>query len=98
VEIANNNGRTPLYYAASNIHMEAVRELLKHGAKVESGDKNGRSPLYIAASNVDVEVVRELLKQGANVEDADEFFSNSWLQGTFRLLRGCCPRAVNIWR
>jgi ankyrin repeat protein len=52
--------------------VEVVRELLKHGAKVESADKNGRNPLYIAALKGHVEVVRQMLKQGAKLESAEK--------------------------
>ena len=56
---------------ASNGHVEVVRELLKHGPKVESAYKYDCTPLYKAASNGHEEVVRELLKHGAKVESAD---------------------------
>ena len=47
--------------------MEAVRELLKHGAKVESAKKVVWTPLYTAALKGHVEAVRELLKHGAKM-------------------------------
>jgi len=48
--------------------VDVVRELLKHGAKLESASNYHWTPLYTAASNGHVEVVRELLKHGAKLE------------------------------
>jgi ankyrin len=52
--------------------VEVVRELLKHGAKVESANKYGSTPLNHAAFNGHLEVVRELLKHGAKVESENK--------------------------
>ena len=52
-----------------------MRELLKHGAKVESADKDEWTSLITAASYGQLEVVQELLKHGAKVESADK---NGW--------------------
>jgi len=41
--------------------VEVFRELLKHGAEVESADKYGWTPLESGVLNGHVEVVRELL-------------------------------------
>jgi ankyrin repeat protein len=41
LENANNNGWTPLNSAAEKGHLDIVRELLKHGAKLESANNNG---------------------------------------------------------
>ena len=47
--------------------MEVVRELLKHGAKVESADNNGQTALNIAATRGHMDVVEELQKYYARV-------------------------------
>ena len=52
-----------------------VRELLKHGAKVESADKDGWTALHTAAHKGHVEDVRELLKHDAKAESANK---NGW--------------------
>ena len=41
VEIADNDGLTPLHIAANEGHVEVVRELLQHGASVYNVSKNG---------------------------------------------------------
>jgi ankyrin repeat protein len=57
--------------------MEVVRELLKHGAGVESANKNGWTPLNKAADKCHVEVIRELLKHGVKLESANNDGSSS---------------------
>jgi len=49
VEIANNNGWTPLNSAAFEGHEEVFRELLKDGASVEGANNNGWTPLKSAS-------------------------------------------------
>jgi ankyrin repeat protein len=47
--------------------VEVVRELLKHGAKVESANKYDWTPLKSAAGIGHMDVVRELKKYGASL-------------------------------
>lgn len=51
----DGDGATPLHFAASRGHLETVRWLLKHGARL-SLDKYGKSPINDAAENQQVEV------------------------------------------
>jgi ankyrin repeat protein len=53
------------------VDVEVVRELLNHGANVNTADKDCVTPLSVASQNGHVEVVRELLNHGANVNTAD---------------------------
>ena len=55
--------------------MEVVRELLKHGAKMESANNYVWTPLNEAASNGHMEVIREFMKHGANSESTN---NNGW--------------------
>jgi len=57
--------------AAVKAHVEVVRELLKHGAKLESANNNSSTPILIAAVKAHVVVVRELLKHGTVLESAN---------------------------
>jgi len=62
VKNADADDSTHLKTAAFKGHVGVVRELLKHGPKVESADEDGCTYIHTAASNGHVEVDRELLK------------------------------------
>lgn len=53
--LRDGDGATPLHFAASRGHLDTVRWLLKHGARL-SLDKYGKSPINDAAENQQVEV------------------------------------------
>jgi serine/threonine-protein phosphatase 6 regulatory ankyrin repeat subunit B len=63
---------------------EVVRELLEHGANVNTADNEGETPLHIAGWEGHVEVVQELLEHGANVNTADIY--------------GRTPLHVAVWK
>jgi len=58
----------PLRSAATNGHVQVIKQLLNHGAEV---DKYGDTPFSAAASNGDVQVNQELLNYGANINNED---------------------------
>jgi ankyrin repeat protein len=45
VNFANSDGGTPLYVAAEEGHMDAVRGLIEHGANVNIANNNGTTPV-----------------------------------------------------
>ena len=53
--LLDGDGATPLHFAASRGHVETVRWLLRHGARLVL-DKFGKSPINDAAENQQVEV------------------------------------------
>ena len=63
---------TPLHLASSHLHLESVRVLLDHGAKVYAEDSQGWTPLHMVfanpdASDKDVLVLAQLLlERGAD--------------------------------
>ena len=65
IDIADAEGRTPLFAAAAAGRRETVELLLDHGANPNSSRMNGESPLFVAVENRHIEVVRTLLKMGA---------------------------------
>ena len=72
VDKPDNNGATPLHYAAVNNHVKVIRLLLEGGATVDKPDNNGVTPLYYAADNNHVEAIRLLLEGGATVDKPDK--------------------------
>jgi ankyrin repeat protein len=69
--ISDENGRTPLIWAAWNGHRDVVRLLLKNGARVNQEDDRdendyGRTALGFA-TGTDVGIVEDLIEAGADV-------------------------------
>ncbi|KAH8687411.1 ankyrin repeat-containing domain protein [Tricladium varicosporioides] len=60
-DVKDSNGRTPLWWAAGNGHLEIVKLLIeKEGINLRSKDFSGRTPLSWAAENMRIEVVKLL--------------------------------------
>ena len=67
---ADENGHTPIYWAAKNGHRDAVEMLIACGSDPERADKSGNGPLHCAAKSGHIEVVSVLLKKGARPNNA----------------------------
>ena len=64
VNQANNNGMTPLHYAALKGHVRVVELLLSRlDIEINAAASNGGTPLHFAAQNGHVEVVKLLLNR-----------------------------------
>ena len=72
---ADEHGRTPLWKACYEGHVDAARLLLDKGAEVDRANKYLNkfcvTPLHIACQNGHVEAVRLLLDNGAAVDRVD---------------------------
>jgi len=73
--IADENGRTPLMWAAWNGHRNVVVLLLKHGVRVNQRDDrdwlddyDGRTALGFAVGGEDAMIVQDLVEAGADIE------------------------------
>jgi cytohesin len=64
--IQDENGETPLHYAAWEGRLKVVKLLLEHGADPNVQDKDGETPLHLAAWDGHLDVVELLLEHGAN--------------------------------
>ncbi|PPR10798.1 MAG: hypothetical protein CFH41_01373 [Alphaproteobacteria bacterium MarineAlpha11_Bin1] len=68
IEGREQDGRTPLFFAASRGSEDFVELLVKHNAKIDALDNLGNSPIYYAAAGNHVGVVEILLESGANLD------------------------------
>jgi ankyrin repeat protein len=64
----DDDGCTPLHWAAESGSLPIVIDLLKHGAEVNAKNHTNWTPLDRATSYEQVEVVRPLLAAGATIE------------------------------
>ncbi|KAF9578953.1 phosphate system positive regulatory protein pho81, partial [Lunasporangiospora selenospora] len=59
---------TPLFYAASEGHVDCVKILLEVGCNVNVVDEHGKTPIYYAASEGHADCVELLVEAGGKVE------------------------------
>jgi Notch-like protein len=71
VNIADDNGKTGLHWAASVNNVEAVNILLKNQANRDAQDHKDETPLFLAAREGSYQAARALLDHGANREIQD---------------------------
>ena len=71
MNVAANDGMTPLHVAALNGNTEAALELIRHGAEkaIVAGRKG--TPLHLAAVGGHVSTVKAMLEAGCPVDVAD---------------------------
>lgn len=72
--MADEQGRTPLYFAVLLQREDLVAELIKAGANPNIGDCQGQRPLHLAcgdASPLSASIARLLLNNGADVTVTD---------------------------
>ena len=67
VNARDNNGSTPLMYAAESGNPDAVSVLIKAGADVNAQNNDGWAPLIYAAESGNPDAVSVLIKAGADV-------------------------------
>ena len=72
VEAEDNEGCTPLTWAAREGHAAVARALLQAGAGLTHCDNEGRAALHWAASGGHAAAVHVILAAGANADCAGE--------------------------
>ncbi|XP_076299445.1 uncharacterized protein LOC143218247 [Lasioglossum baleicum] len=73
IDATNNEGQTPLHYAAKSDKLEVVKYLIEEkGANINVKDNDGQTPLHYAADHGKLEVVKYLIEEkGANINVKD---------------------------
>ncbi len=71
LDLADEDGDTPLYMAAQNGHAHVIHELAMHGANLNTQDKDGTTSAIIAAQMGLDNVIAELGKNKANLDKPD---------------------------
>ncbi|KAJ1334032.1 ankyrin repeat domain-containing protein 50 [Microdochium nivale] len=71
LEHHDEDGRTPLSWAAQYGRQQTVETLLEHGAAFDAASNDGSTPLHFAAQTGHLAVVRTLLKYGAAIDFRD---------------------------
>jgi len=59
INIEDENGTTPLYFACEEGHIEVVKYLVKQGANINKRNNDGITPLSIACQERHIEVVKK---------------------------------------
>ena len=100
----DDNGWTPLHWAAQEGHVDVVRVLLERGANPNAKDEYGDTPLHNAAQKGHVEIVKLLLERGANPNAKNNYgwtpLHRAAQEGYFNIVellleRGANPNAKN---
>ena len=69
--VANKDGKTPMFRAAEEGHVQLMEVLLEAGAKTDEPEFRGRTPLFAAARNDHLNAVRFLVENGAAKDQGD---------------------------
>ncbi|KAF7333090.1 HET-domain-containing protein [Mycena venus] len=68
VDQATKDGKTPLYLAWKNGHLDIVELLIKHNASVDQAIKYGWTMLHLASGNGHLKIVQLLIEHNASVD------------------------------
>ena len=68
----DENGTTPVMFAAVGGHDQVVHELIRKGGSVTTKDKWQQTALYLASREGHPGVVRTLVEAGSNIHEQDE--------------------------
>ena len=64
----DNDGYTPIHWAAKDGNVEIAKLLIASGAKIDVKDNDGDTPLHEAAYSVQLDIVKLLIDSGATID------------------------------
>jgi ankyrin repeat protein len=80
----DEDGRTPLFHAATDNRLEAAKLLLEAGAQADAQDESGNAALHQAAQDYHPEMASLLIDQGrAKVDIEDDYGNTPLWRATF---------------
>jgi len=68
IRLKDENGRTPLHWAARGVHFELLKFLVEKGAEVGAADASGTTALHSVAARGHFEACKMLIEKGASVK------------------------------
>ncbi len=68
IRLKDENGRTPLHWAARGVHFELLKFLVEKGAEVGAADASGATALHNVAARGHLEACQWLVEKGAAVK------------------------------
>ena len=72
IDLADQNGLTPLHYAVHSNRLELVKILVEHNADVNIGGEMEATPLHYAVFSGSIQIVKYLINNGADYNLVDE--------------------------
>ena len=72
INVCNDEGITPLYFAVMRNNLFITELLLEAGADADKKDNHGNTPLHLAARNENEHIVKRLLENGADANARTE--------------------------
>lgn len=94
-ESFDNNGLTPLMWAAAYGQLETVRQLISLGASVRTLSPCGENALLFASSAGHCLIVNELLSHGAVIDYKDKDGNTALMYAAFNNHAGCVQELLN---
>jgi len=71
VNLADNDGTTPLHHACMRGDLNMVKLLIEKGANVNARNNLGKTPLFDATFNGNLDVINLLINKGVNINATD---------------------------
>lgn len=96
LDIQDNEGYTPLHFAAKSRYPKTVKHLIKAGAKIDIKTSNKKTPLeaclfdgYRMGSDIKVKILKELIIRGAKLNFSDINFEREFKNQFDKILNIC---------